>query len=110
MATAAARAAASLLTRRGARPQQQQLLGGLLQRRGLASLGESEVAISMLCAPVTKADLAGKSKGTEGVGLVTAVGSKVKALGVNDWVVPAAGGAVGKSRVAWCGCVLCTFI
>lgn len=91
MATAAARAT-SLLTRRGALPQQ--LLAGL-QRRGLASLGGSEVSISMLAAPVTKADLAGSSKGTEGVGMVTAVGSNVKAVGVNDWVVPAAGGALG---------------
>lgn len=105
---AAAARVSSLLARR-ARPQ---LMAAAGARRGLAaaaaSLGETEVAISMLAAPVTKADLAGAgAKGTEGVGVVTAVGSKVKAVGVNDWVVPAGSGAVGAllHGVLLCFCV-----
>lgn len=93
---AAAARVSSLLARR-ARPQMS-AVGAVAvgARRGLASLGETEVAISMLAAPVTKADLSGAgAKGTEGVGVVTAVGSKVKAVGVNDWVVPTSSGAVG---------------
>jgi NADPH:quinone reductase-like Zn-dependent oxidoreductase len=63
-------------------------------------VGESEVAIKILAAPVSPVDLGiiqGKFPtpplpavaGTEGVGVVTAVGSKVSGISVNDWVVPA---------------------
>ncbi len=57
-----------------------------------AALADNEVALSILAAPVTAADKGSKSPaGVEGVGLVTAVGSKVKGLAVHDWVVPTSG-------------------
>jgi len=65
------------------------------------SLGDKEVAIKLLAAPITPHDLQviqGKSgqtslptvPGGEGVGIVTGVGAKVTGLKVDDWVIPAA--------------------
>jgi trans-2-enoyl-CoA reductase len=63
------------------------------------ALGENEVALRFLAAPVTATDLGtiqGKLPvpslpavpGSEGVAVVTEVGSKVSGLAPNDWVVP----------------------
>lgn len=63
------------------------------------SLGDNEVSLRFLAAPVTSTDLKtieGKLAtpslpavpGSEGVGVVTAVGSKVTGLAPDDWVVP----------------------
>lgn len=70
--------------------------GAAAASRGLASaaaLAENEVALNILAAPVTAADLGSKTPaGVEGVGIVTAVGSGVKGFAINDWVVPTSGG------------------
>ena len=87
MAAAARRATSLLALRGGGRAGR---LAGLGQRRGLAALADNEVAINILAAPVTAADLAGAGgKGTDGVGVVTGVGAKVKSVAVNDWIVAA---------------------
>ncbi|GAB5032244.1 trans-2-enoyl-reductase [Nannochloropsis oceanica] len=88
---------ASLLARRGVPSCQRSTAAtAAAAYRGLstsaAALGDNEVALSILAAPVTAADMDSKSPaGAEGVGIVTAVGSKVKDLAVHDWVVPTSG-------------------
>lgn len=89
---------ASLLARRGLPACQRPTaaIAAAAAFRGLststAALGDNEVALSILAAPVTAADMGSKSPaGVEGVGIVTAVGSKVKGLAVHDWVVPTTG-------------------
>lgn len=56
------------------------------------ALADNEVALSILAAPVTAMDIGKKNPtGVEGVGVVTAVGSKVQGFAVHDWAVPTSG-------------------
>lgn len=86
----------------------------------IKALGDKEVALKFLAASITSHDLQmiqGNSSmslpaipGSEGVAVVTAVGSSVSGLKVNDWVVPAVP-AFGKwvenfasSQARWSSC------
>ena len=81
-----------------------------MEQIGLSPLTASDVEVKMLAAPINPADLnmiegvyGLKAKfpavaGNEGVGIVTAVGSAVKSVSVNDWVIPGAGGGFGTWR------------
>ena len=58
------------------------------------SVGAEQVAISMVAAPVHSTDIAKGSKGSEGLGRVTSIGSSVKNLAEGDWVLPKLGSSV----------------
>jgi trans-2-enoyl-CoA reductase len=72
-----------------------------MQTVTVATPGSSQVVVKMLAAPISEYDVAVVSgragpfsgtAGNEGVGVVTGIGSGVKGISVNDWVVPSAPG------------------
>jgi hypothetical protein len=72
-----------------------------LETEKLPQVGDNDVLVGFLAAPINPADLnmvegvypigpkAPAVGGSEGVAEVLAVGSKVKGIAVNDWVIPA---------------------
>ena len=52
------------------------------------SVSGSEVLIKMVAAPINSGDLTTTKSGSEGVGMVTAMGDKVTGLREGDWVFP----------------------
>lgn len=81
-------------------PPSQVLVAGV--DADVKTLGSNEVALKFLAAPITSSDLAsitggagGNSSfpavaGTQGIAVVTGIGSGVNSLKINDWVVPIA--------------------
>ena len=54
-------------------------------------LAANEIHIKMIASPIHASDVSSASDGTEGVGVVESVGSKVVALAPGNWVLPPLG-------------------
>jgi trans-2-enoyl-CoA reductase len=72
-----------------------------MESASVPAAASSQVVVKMLAAPVSEYDMAVVSgrtgpfagvAGNEGVGIVTSVGSAVRGVGIDDWVVPSAAG------------------
>ncbi len=59
----------------------------------------SDVLVKMLAAPINSGDLAVTKSGSEGVGVVAAMGEKVTGLREGDWVFPPYGSGSWASEM-----------
>ena len=59
----------------------------------------SDVLVKMIAAPINASDLSTTTSGSEGVGMVAAMGEKVTGLREGDWVFPPLGTSTWASEM-----------
>ena len=71
----------------------------LSSAKAAGSPGGSDVLVKMIAAPINSSDLAVTKSGSEGVGVVAAMGEKVTGLREGDWVFPPFGSSSWASEM-----------